>query len=145
MWILINVEKKKVLFICNRNAGRSQMAEGLLNDLYGDRFQAYSAGIRQSTISPYTIKVMDEIGVDISKNRSKSIDEFQDMEFDCVVTVCDNAEENCSFFPNASDYIHKNFKDPSKFKGEKNQILDGFRGVRDEVKIWIEKKFGIIN
>ena len=85
--------KKKVLLICTHNSARSQMAEGLLNHLYESKYEAYSAGTKPSTVNPYAINAMVEIGIDISKNRSKSIDEFSSTEFDYVVTVCDNAKE----------------------------------------------------
>ena len=89
--------KKKVLFICTHNSARSQMAEGLLNHLYESGYEAYSAGTRPSIVNPFAIKAMAEIGIDISGRRSKGIDEFKDMNFDCVVTVCDHAKETCPF------------------------------------------------
>ena len=134
-------EKRKVLFICTHNSARSQMAEGLLNFLYGDRYEAHSAGTNPSGVSPYAIKVMAEIGVDISKHRSKSIEEFRGIEFDYVVTVCDHAKETCPFFPGGKRYLHKGFKDPSETKSDENRILGEFRKVRDEIKEWIEKTF----
>ena len=91
--------KKKVLFICTHNSARSQMAEAFLNKLCGDKYKAHSAGIEPREINPYVVKAMAEIGIDISKQRSKSIKEFWGKNFDYVVTVCDNAKENCPFFP----------------------------------------------
>ncbi len=134
-------EKKKVLFICTHNSARSQMAEGLLNALYGDHYEAYSAGTEPSRVNPYAIKIMAEIGIDISNHFSKSIEKFKGMEFDFVVTVCDYAKENCPFFPGGKKYLHKGFKDPSKVKGDKNRVLEEFRRIRDEIKNWIEKTF----
>ncbi len=134
--------KKKVLFICKRNSARSQMAEGFLNDLYGDRYEAYSAGIEPTVVNSYAIKAMAEINVDISKHRSKSIEEFRRNNFDYVVTVCDRAKEACPFFPGGKKLLHKGFKDPSEFKGTEYEILAEFRRVRDEIKDWIEKTFG---
>ncbi|MEF3244503.1 MAG: arsenate reductase ArsC [Caldisericaceae bacterium] len=134
--------KKKVLFICTHNSARSQMAEGLLRALYGDYYEAYSAGTQATRVNPYAIKVMTEIGIDISKQRSKSIEEFRGKEFDYVVTVCDHAKETCPFFPGANFYLHKGFKDPSEATGDEESILREFRRVREEIKAWIEETFG---
>lgn len=134
--------KKKVLFICTHNSARSQMAEGILRTLYGDRYEAYSAGTQPTKVNPYAIKVMSEIGIDISNHRSKSAEEFRGKEFDYVVTVCDNAKEACPFFPGGKTYLHKGFKDPSEFKGNENEIIAEFQRVRDEIKRWIEETFG---
>jgi arsenate reductase len=116
------------------------MAEGLLNTFHGDEYEAYSAGIEIAKINPYAIKVMAEIGIDISKNRSKRIKEFSGKRFDYVVTVCDDAKEACPFFP-GKKILHKSFKDPSKIKGIENDILDEVRRIRDEIKEWIKKTF----
>lgn len=137
--------KRKVLFICTHNSARSQMAEGLLRALYGDYYEAYSAGTQATRVNPYAIKVMAEIGIDISHQRSKSIEEFRSHKFDYVVTVCDHAKETCPFFPGANFYIHKGFKDPSEAVGDEESILKEFRKVRDEIKMWIEETFGDIN
>lgn len=137
--------KRKVLFICTHNSARSQMAEGLLRTLYGDYYEAYSAGTQATRVNPYAIKVMAEIGIDISHQRSKSIEEFRSHKFDYVVTVCDHAKETCPFFPGANFYIHKGFKDPSEAVGDEESILKEFRKVRDEIKMWIEETFGDIN
>lgn len=134
-------EKQKVLFICTHNSARSQMAEGILRALW-DRYEAYSAGTQPSKVNPYAIKVMSEIGIDISNHRSKSIEEFRGMEFDCVVTVCDNAKETCPFFPGGKKYLHREFNDPAEFTGKEDEIIAMFRCVRDEIKRWIEKTFG---
>lgn len=113
------------------------MAEGLLNALHGDKYEAYSAGIQPSQINPYAIQAMKEIGIDISKQRSKSIEEFRGKKFDIVVTVCDQAKEACPFFPGGKKF-HKGFDDPSQFKGAPEEILANVRRVRDEIKEWIE-------
>jgi arsenate reductase len=134
-------DKKKVLFICSSNSARSQMAEGLLRFLYADRYEAYSAGVKSSTVNSYAIKVMEEIGIDISAHRSKSIEEFRGMKFDSVVTVCDRAKETCPFFPGAKKYVHENFENPSEAKGTEDEILTVFRRVRDEIRDWLEKTF----
>lgn len=133
------MKKKTVLFICTNNAARSQMAEGLMNHLWGDRFHAASAGITPTIVSPYAIEVMKEIGIDISQQRSKSMDEFRRTTFEVVVTVCDRAKEACPFFPQALRTIHKGFEDPAKKEGSTDEILATFRRTRDEIRIWIEE------
>ena len=135
-------EKQKVLFICTNNSARSQMAEGLLRTLYGDRYKAYSAGTQPTRVNPYAIRVMSEIDIDISNHRSKSIEEYRGSEFDYVVTVCDNAKESCPFFPSGKTYIHKGFNNPVEFKGEEDEIKAVFRKVRNEIKRWIKETFG---
>lgn len=134
--------KKRVLFICTHNSARSQMAEGLLRALYGDEYEAYSAGTEPKGIHPYAIKVMAEIGIDISGQRSKGLEELRGMEFDYVVTVCDRAREACPFFPGGRMVLHKGFEDPSQLRGSEEEILRGFRRVRDEIRDWIEGTFG---
>jgi len=133
--------KEKVLFICTHNSARSQMAEGFLNALYGDRYEGSSAGIEPAQVNPYAIKVMAEIGIDISKHRSKSVEDFRGKNFDYVVTVCDHAKEVCPFFP-GEKILHRSFEDPSEFKGNEDEILEEVRRVRDEIKDWIEKTLG---
>lgn len=118
------------------------MAEGLLNSLYGDQYEAYSAGIEPSVVNPHAIQVMSELGIDISKHRSKSVKEFLEQEFDYVITVCDYAKEACPFFPGGKRHLHKSFEDPVLFEGDEANILSVFRQVRDEIKAWISKEFG---
>jgi len=118
------------------------MAEGFLNALYGNRYEAYSAGVEPTRINPYAIKVMAEIGIDISTHRSKSIEEFRGKNFAYVVTVCDHAKEACPFFPEGEEFLHKGFRDPSEFCGTEDEILVKVRRVRDEIRNWIEKTFG---
>lgn len=132
--------KKKVLFICTHNSARSQMAEGFLNTLYGDKYEAHSAGITPTKINPYVVEAMEEVGIDISKNRSKSIQEFRDENFNYVVIVCDSAKESCLFFP-GDKVINKAFEDPSQFKGSEEKILKGVRRVREEIREWLKKTF----
>lgn len=136
------IGKKRVLFICTHNSARSQMAEAFLRFLYGNRYEVYSAGTEPKEINPYAIKVMEEIGIDISKQRSKSIEELLGMDFDHVITVCDKAKEACPFFPGGKNYTHKGFEDPSEFNGSDKEKLDFFRRIRDEIRDWIEKTFG---
>lgn len=133
--------KEKVLFVCTHNSCRSQMAEGFLRYLYGDYYESYSAGLEVTEVNPYAIRVMMEVGIDISKHRSKSIEEFRGMVFDYVVTVCDSAREKCPFFP-GKKIIHKSFEDPAEFIGEEEEKLNVFRRVRDEIKDWIIETFG---
>ena len=135
------MNKKKVLFICTHNSFRSQIAGGLLNFFYGSSYEAYSAGIKPTNMNPYAVKVMKEIGIDLSKHYSKSIEDFKGTKFDLVVTVCDNAKETCPFFP-GKKIIHKGFKDPTNFNGSIEETLDFFRKIRDEIKTWIIETFG---
>lgn len=133
--------KKSVLFICTHNSARSQMAEGFLRHLYGDRYEVASAGTIASRVNEYAIKVMKEVGIDISNHRSKSVEEFKGRNFDYVITVCDHAKETCPFFP-GKVHIHKNFEDPAAATGTDEKKLMVFRKVRDEIKTWIEENFG---
>ena len=132
--------KKKVLFICTHNSARSQMAEGFLIALYGDRYEGFSAGIEPTQVNPYAVKVMAEIGINISTHRSKSIEDFRGKNFNYVVTVCNRAKETCPFFP-GEKILHKDFEDPSDFIGTEDEILKGVRRVRDEIKDWLEITF----
>lgn len=132
--------KPKVLFICKQNSARSQMAEALLRMLYGDRYEAFSAGIIASWVDPHAIKAMEQLGVDMSAQRSKSIDEFKDIMFDYVVTVCDQAKEACPYFPGRR-VLHHNFPKPST-QGSEAEILRSFAQVRDEMRAWIQEQFG---
>ena len=133
---------KKVLFICTHNSARSQMAEGLMRTLYPDRYVVFSAGTKPSTVNPYAVRVMAELGIDISSHRSKSSDEFLDMKFDYVVTVCDQAKQVCPFFPGGKESIHKGFEDPAAFTGREDENIAIFRRVRDEIGEWIVESFG---
>lgn len=117
------------------------MAEGLLNNLYGDVYQASSAGIEPTSVHEYAIKVMGEIGIDISDHRAKSINEFEGMDFDYVVTVCDNAREACPFFPYGKQRFHMGFSDPAAVEGTADEKLQSFREIRDEIKAWIIATF----
>jgi len=112
-----------------------------LNALYGDSYEARSAGIEPTRVNPYAIKVMAEISIDISAHHSKGMEEFRRENFDYVVTVCDHAKEACPFFPGET-ILHKGFDDPSEFTGSEDEILAEVRRVRDEIKGWIEKTFG---
>lgn len=118
------------------------MAEGLLNHLYGDKYEAFSAGTQPTHVSPYAIKVMQEIGIDISYHRSKNVQEFINQDIDYVVTVCDSANEACPFFPGGKQRMHQSFSDPSRIAGSEAEVLRSFRKIRDQIKIWLEKTFG---
>jgi arsenate reductase (thioredoxin) len=134
--------KTRVLFVCTANAARSQMAEGLLRAKYGGRYEVFSAGTRQARVSTSAIAVMQEIGIDISHHRSKTLDEFRGATFDIAVTLCDNAHAVCPIIPGAKKTIHKGFSDPYLIPGSDETILDGYRRVRDEIAGWIDGEFG---
>lgn len=133
---------QKVLFLCTGNSCRSQMAEGLLRHGYGHRFEAFSAGINPTDVNPYAVQVMDEIGIDISRQQSKSIDAFLDMDLDIVITVCDHANESCPLFPGNVQRLHWGFYDPAAAEGDESEILTVFRTVRDQIKAKLDEVFG---
>jgi arsenate reductase len=133
--------KKTILFICTHNSARSQIAEALINRFNTEKYHAHSAGTEPTTVNPYTIKVMAELGIDISGNQTKHVNVYKGRNFDYVVTVCDHAKETCPFFPGAKKYLHQGFTDPSTFTGTEEEKLSGFRRVRDEIKSWIESTF----
>ena len=137
------MDKKRVLFVCVHNSARSQMAEALLNTIAGDRFEAHSAGLEPGILNPLAVEVMKEIGIDISKNQTKSVfDLFKRGElFSYVVTVCDAASaEACPIFPGLlSKTIHWSFEDPSSFTGTLEEKLEKTRRVRDAIKEKIEE------
>ena len=125
------MDKERILFLCTGNSARSQMAEGLLRHLAGDRFEVFSAGTRPAGLNPNAVQVMREIGIDISGHRSKHVDECSGQAFDCVFTVCDSAKEACPFFPGGGKRIHHSFEDPAAAAPEWQ--LEVFRRVRDEI------------
>lgn len=135
-------DKQKILFLCTHNSARSQMAEGLMRNLYGDKFEVFSAGTEPSRVNPFAIESMNELGIDISSHKSKSTNCFEGTNMDYVVTVCDNAREACPMFPSTQKNIHKGFRDPSQFRGKDEEILAGFREVRDEIRSWLQDEFG---
>ncbi len=144
-------DRKKVLFLCTHNSARSQIAEGLLRAMFGDRYEASSAGIEASSVDPRAVLVMKEIGIDISGQRSKSAEEFQDTIFDLAITVCDRAKQACPICstqlqlptksPRAREVIHRSFEDPAVAGGSEEEKLETFRQVRDEIKEWISQTF----
>ena len=150
--------KVKVLFLCEHNSARSQIAEGLLRNLYGDKYEVFSAGSNPTKVHPLAIKVMAEIGIDISKQVSKSIEEFRNKEIDLVVSVCrSSAKIACSLcsspivmgrpeiittsIPGAKHYLHHGFDEPAEIEGSNDEKIAAFRRTRDEIKQWIFGKF----
>ena len=134
-------KKPRILFICTANAARSQMAEGLLRAKYGDRYEVFSAGTRQSKVSTRAIAVMQEIGIDISNHRSKTLAEYAGVPFDLAVTLCDKAHAVCPIVPDAKKTVHHGFADPHLTPGTDEEVLDGYRKVRDDIAAWIDTAF----
>ena len=126
-------EKKRALILCTGNSARSQMAEGLLRHLAGDRYEVHSAGTHPGIVRPEAIEAMAEIGIDISGHRSKSVDEFTGRQFDYVITVCNRANETCPVFPGAPNRIAWDFDDPAAMEGDHDVRMGAFRRVRDEI------------
>jgi len=131
--------KKRVLILCTGNSARSQMAEGLLRHDSGNSFEVESAGTKPSHVRPEAVAAMKELGIDISRQRSKSVDEFSSQQFDYVLTVCDNAKESCPIFLSKTVTIHRNFEDPAALKGSGEERLAAFRRVRDELRKYLSK------
>ena len=131
-------EKKRVLILCTGNSARSQMAEGLLREFGGDKFAVESAGVAPSNVRREAVEAMREIGIDISRHRSKSIDEFHGQNFDYIITVCDNAAETCPVFPGNVAHIHRSFTDPPpETISDYQSRLKIFREVRDDLREWL--------
>jgi arsenate reductase (thioredoxin) len=126
--------RQRVLFLCTHNSARSQMAEGLLRHLAGDRFEVVSAGTEATFVRPEAIEAMAELGVDISAQSSKTLERYLGEPFDHVVTVCDDANEACPVFPRAKSQLHWSFRDPSRSEGSAEERLEVFRTVRDEIQ-----------
>src|SRR5690242_285960 len=127
---------KKVLVLCTGNSCRSQMAEGYLRKFSNGKAEIYSAGIETHGINPRAIAVMEEDGIDISHHTSNHVDEYRNIDFDYIITVCDNAKEKCPFFPSPAQKLHQNFPDPAKTKGTETEIVNAFREVRDMIKTY---------
>jgi len=135
------VEKLQVLFLCTGNSCRSQMAEGWTRYLKGDLIEAYSAGIETHGLNPHSVRVMAEAGVDISRHRSRHVDEFKEIELDFVVTVCGHADENCPVFPGRTRVIHVGFDDPPRLAetaATEKEALEHYRRVRDEIREFVK-------
>ncbi len=131
---------QKVLFLCTHNSARSQMAEGLLRHLAGERFEVHSAGTEATHVRPLAVAAMAEVGVDISGQESKTLQRYLGDPFEYVVTVCDDANESCPVFPGAKERLHWSFEDPSKATGSEEERLAMFRRVRDEIQARIEEE-----
>jgi arsenate reductase len=130
---------KMILVLCTGNSCRSQIAEGYLRHFAGDKAMIYSAGIETHGVNPKAVQVMAEEGIDISKHTSNNVDEYTGIDFDYVITVCDNAKENCPYFPTRAKMFHQNFPDPAKATGTPNEIIGEFRKVRDMIKVYSKK------
>jgi arsenate reductase len=130
------MSKKSILVLCTGNSCRSQLAEGYLRYFAGDKANIYSAGIATHGVNPKAIQVMAEDNIDISKHTSNHVDEYMAIPFDQVITVCDNANEACPFFPGNVERFHKNFPDPAKALGTPEEVMDEFRRVRDMIKTY---------
>lgn len=130
---------KKVLVLCTGNSCRSQIAEGYLQHFAGDKAQIYSAGVETHGVNPRAIATMKEDGIDISQHTSNNIDEYFNIDFDFVITVCDNARERCPFFPSKAKKFHQNFPDPAKSGGTEEEIMEQFRQVRQMIKGYSQK------
>jgi arsenate reductase len=133
-------DRARVLFLCTHNSARSQMAEGLLRHLAGDRFEAMSAGTEATRVRPLAVRAMGEVGVNISGQESKALNRYLDETFDYVITVCDDANEACPFFPGTESRLHWSFEDPSKAEGTEEERLAVFRSVRDRIRSRIEEE-----
>jgi arsenate reductase len=123
----------RVLFLCTHNSARSQMAEAFLRHLAGDRFEVASAGTEATRVHPLAIRAMQEVGIDISAQRSKTVDSLLDDPWDCVITVCDSANERCPLFPGRTTRLHWSLEDPSQATGSEDQRVGAFRRVRDQI------------
>jgi len=125
---------KKILVLCTGNSCRSQMAHGYLQYFGKEKIQVFSAGVEIHGLNPFAVGIMAEDGIDISKNTSNHVDEYSNINFDYVITVCDNAKESCPFFPSQTKTIHHSFEDPSKASGTAKELIVEFRKVRDQIK-----------
>ncbi|NDC31649.1 MAG: arsenate reductase ArsC [Bacteroidetes bacterium] len=125
---------KKILVLCTGNSCRSQIAEGYLRHFAGDKARIYSAGVETHGVNPRAIATMKDDGIDISQHTSNNMEEYLEIDFDFVITVCDNAKERCPFFPTKAKKFHQNFPDPAKVTGTEKEILEQFRQVREMIK-----------
>ena len=130
---------KKILVLCTGNSCRSQIAEGYLRYFAKDKAEVYSAGIETHGVNPRAIATMQEDGIDISGHTSNNVNEYQHLDFDFVITVCDNAQENCPYFPGSAQKFHYNFPDPAKAAGSEEEIMEVFRNVREQIKTYCQE------
>lgn len=127
---------KNILVLCTGNSCRSQIAHGYLQKFAGDKAQVYSAGVEIHGVNPKAVKVMAEDGIDIAHHTSNNVDEYMAVPFDLIITVCDNAKENCPYFPSKAQRFHQNFPDPAKATGTDEEVMNEFRKVRDMIKTY---------
>ena len=125
--------RERVLFLCTHNSARSQMAEGFLRTMAGERFEVESAGTEETRVNPLAIRAMAEVGIDLGGHRSKTLDRFLDQQWNYVITVCDSANERCPVFPRSVGRLHWSFEDPSRARGSEDERLEVFRRIRDEI------------
>lgn len=128
------IDRQRVIFVCTHNSARSQIAEGLLRSLAGDRFEAVSAGTEATQVRPEAIAVMDEIGIDISSHTSKTLEPFLGESFAWLITVCDQAKESCPTIPGVKQQVHWSVEDPSDVEGDESTRLAAFRDARDRLR-----------
>ncbi len=133
------MDPKRILVLCTGNSCRSQIAEGYLRHFAGNRALVYSAGIETHGVNPKAVATMKEDGIDISRQTSNNVDEYREIEFDFIITVCDNANERCPYFPSKAKRFHNNFPDPAKAMGTEEEIKNEFRKVRTLIKEYCEK------
>lgn len=131
--------QKKILVLCTGNSCRSQMAEGYLKHFAKDKAAIFSAGIETHGVNPKAVAIMKEDNIDISNHSSNQVDEYRHINFDFVITVCDNAKEHCPVFPVSAKILHHNFPDPAKATGTDTEILEQFRQVRQQIKTWCQQ------
>jgi len=131
--------KKKILVLCTGNSCRSRIAEGYLRHFAGDKAEVYSACIEMYGVNPYAIETMKDDGIDISGHTSNNVEEYRNIDFDFVITVCDNARERCPYFPTKAVKIHQNFPDPANAQGTETEIKNEFRRVREMIKEFCKK------
>ena len=127
------------MVLCTGNSCRSQMAEGYLRRFAGEKAEVYSAGVETHGVNPKAIASMLEDGIDISSHTSNNIDEFSQIEFDFVITVCDSAKERCPYFPTKAKIVHQNFPDPAGARGSDAEVMEQFRNVRNQIKAYCKK------
>ncbi|MES1160576.1 MAG: arsenate reductase ArsC [Bacteroidota bacterium] len=130
---------KRILVLCTGNSCRSQIAEGYLRRYAGDKAIVYSAGVETHGVNPRAIAIMKEDGIDISAHTSNNIEEYRDIPFDAVITVCDNARERCPFFPSTARKFHENFPDPAKARGTEEEVMEEFRKTREMIREYCEQ------
>ncbi len=128
---------KNILVLCTGNSCRSQIAHGFLEALLPSEYKVFSAGIVAHGVNPKAIETMNEIGIDISKNTSNKVEEYANIDFIYIITVCDNAKENCPYFPSSAKRFHKDFFDPTPVKGNDEEIKEAFRKTRKEIEQYL--------